>query len=123
MNLVMPRIRYKKGSFGRRLVELRKARGFTQTLLAEKIGSTQRIISHYETQAANPPLTIVVDLAQALRVSADELLGIKPVKADKLDAEEKRLWKKFRKIRTLPIKDQRAIIRMVNSLVSNGKKG
>lgn len=32
------------------------------------------------------------------------------------DQEEQRLWRKFRQMRELPEKDQRAIFRMVNSL-------
>jgi hypothetical protein len=42
------------------------------------------------------------------------------VKASK-DSETRRLWKKFQQLLTLPEKDQRAVMRLVNSLV--GAKG
>ncbi|MCA9185520.1 MAG: hypothetical protein R3E01_16210 [Pirellulaceae bacterium] len=65
----------------------------------------------------------MVLFSTALDVSTDELLGAKPIKSGKLpqmDAETKRLWTKFQQLRTLPDKDQRAVIRMVNSLSKNG---
>ena len=99
---------------------VRLQRGLTQTQLAELIGSTQRNISHYETVADCPPGPVIIQLAKALKCSADELLGIKASRAHttpKQDPETKRLWKKFQQVRTLPEKDQRAVIRLINSLV------
>jgi len=57
-----------------------------------------------------------------LKVSADELLGLKPPRVDRVDddAETKRLWKKFQMVTALPEKDQRAVIRLINSLVAVG---
>jgi transcriptional regulator with XRE-family HTH domain len=112
-----------ENGFAQRLVSIRTSRELTQTQLAEMTGLTQRTISHYETGAGYPPAPTVVDLATALEVSTDELLGAKPIKSGKLpqmDAETKRLWTKFQQLRTLPDKDQRAVIRMVNSLSKNG---
>jgi transcriptional regulator with XRE-family HTH domain len=118
----MPRKKYKERDFQERLAGIRKARGLTQVRLAKAINSTQRAISHYENESAYPPAPVVVKLAKALRVTTDELLGVKPVKVEKQDPDVRRLWKKFVQIQTLPVKDQRAIIRMVNSLVNSGKK-
>ena len=46
--------------------------------LAERIDSTQRVISYYETVADSAPGPIIVQLAQVLDVSADELLTLRP---------------------------------------------
>ena len=113
-------------TFGQRLTEFRKAVGLTQVQLAESIGSTQRALSYYENDGGYPPLPVVAQLAAALGVSADELLGVAAaprrsvVKAAE-DAETRRLWKKFQQLLTLPEKDQRAVMRLVNSLT--GAKG
>jgi len=99
-------------------------KGLTQTQLAELLGSTQRNISHYETVADYPPTDMLVKLATFFKVSADELLGLKAPKQPpprKEDPETKRLWKRFQQLLTLPEKDQRAVIRLINSLV--GAKG
>jgi transcriptional regulator with XRE-family HTH domain len=109
--------------FGRRLAELRKARGITQVQLAQTLRTTQRAITYYENEADYPPVDAIIRLADALGVSADELLGISNSKAAKERSEQddpdvRRLWKKFRQITHLPEKDQRAVIRLINSLAS-----
>jgi hypothetical protein len=59
---------------------------------------------------------VMADLARALNVSTDELLGVKkgvrtsqPTKAavNHEDPEIRRVWKKFQQLLTLPEKDQR----------------
>lgn len=109
-------------SFGARLVALRKARGITQVQLAEAIGSTQRAISYYENHADYPPSPVVADIAKALGVTTDELLEVKPSRkklqsnADKPEAQWIR--KKVEQLLLLPERDQRAVIRLINSLVA-----
>jgi transcriptional regulator with XRE-family HTH domain len=117
----MPRKVRAASAFGERLAELRADRGITQGQLADMIGSSQRAISGYETVAEYPPTAVVVELAKVLKVSADELLGLKPLSKtarSKEDPEVRRLWKKFQQVLQLPEKDRRAVIRLVNSLVS-----
>jgi len=118
--LEMPKKTKPGSEFGERLTTLRKARGLTQIQLAEMIGSTQRAVSHYETVADFPPAGVITDLARALGLSADELLGIKGANGAKTkdDPEARRLWKKFQQVMTLPEKDRRAVIRLINSLVA-----
>ncbi len=89
--------------------------------LAELTDSTQRNISYYETGAGYPPATAIVELARILDVSADELLGLRngrtpAAKKEQEDPQRKRLWKKFQQVARLPDKDQRAVIRLINSL-------
>lgn len=105
-------------SFGEKLVALRRLRGMTQVQLAEAAGTTQRAISHYETFGGYPPAPALIALAKALQVSADELLGLKSTRSDARaeDPDTRRLWKKFQQVASLPEKDQRAVIRLINSL-------
>jgi transcriptional regulator with XRE-family HTH domain len=124
----MPRKQKIESDFGPRLLALRKARGLTQEQLAEATGSTQRAISSYETQASYPPAPVLAELAQGLSVTIDELMGAKkPPKAlqQPMDAETRRLWKKFQQVMSLPERDQRAVMRLLNSLVAakgNGRR-
>lgn len=114
----MPRKKRQKTGFGERLRSLRKARGLTQVQLAEAANTTQRAISYYENEPGFPPVTAVIALAAALRVSTDELVGVKMPKRERsaMTPETRRLWKKFQQFTTLPEKDQRAVIRLINSL-------
>jgi transcriptional regulator with XRE-family HTH domain len=118
----MPRRKKEDSSFGPRLTAIRRARGLTQVQLAQAAGSTQRSISYYENDDGIPPAAVVIALARALMVSADELLGLKPPRVERVndDAETKRLWKRFQMVTALPEKDQRAVIRLINSLVAAG---
>ena len=117
--VAMPKKVQPASEFGERLAALRKARGLTQTQLAEKIGSSQRALSRYETVADRAP--VLAALAKALRVTRDELLGVKPLQRASINGhgsgEDRRLWKKFQQVMALPEKDRRAVIRLVNSLV------
>lgn len=121
LELDMPRTKKTGSDFGERLTSLRKDRGMTQVRLAEALGATQRAISYYENECDCPPGPILIEIARVLRVSTDELLGVKSMReskiANKADPETRRLWKKFQQIMTLPEKDRRAVIRLVNSLV------
>lgn len=103
--------------FGERLEQLRKTRGMTQVELAKAISVTQAIISKYENAVADPAASVVAALARALGVSTDVLLGFKPVKPATDDPKARALWRRFQMMRTLPQRDQRAVIRLLNSLV------
>jgi transcriptional regulator with XRE-family HTH domain len=114
-------VRGQGSDFGQRLAAIRRERGFTQVQLAEAIGSNQRLLSYYENVADYPPAGVITDIARVLKVSTDELLGVKAIKGRRIsqdDPETRRLWKKFQQILSLPEKDRRAVIRLVNSLVS-----
>jgi len=124
----MPRKKYTESSFGERLMGLRKARGMTQIQLAKAAKTTQRAISYYENEAGFPPAPAVIALAHALHVTADELLGIEPQtrEASKFehvtsDPESMRQWKRFQRIALLPERDQRAVIRLINSLTGTAE--
>ena len=79
--LIMPAKKEPHSAFGKRLFALRKMRGLTQVQLAEALGTTQRVISYYETEAELPPSTAIIPLARVLDVSTDELLGLRPARA------------------------------------------
>lgn len=123
IRLAMPAKKEPHTAFGKRLFSLRRARGLTQVQLAEALGTTQRVISYYETEAELPPSTAIIPLARILGVSTDELLGLKPARTNgNASIEKQRLWKRFQKMEALPTKDQRAVIRrLINSLAGSAQ--
>jgi transcriptional regulator with XRE-family HTH domain len=117
---VMPAKKPSQNAFGQRLVNLRQARGMTQVQLAKATGMTQRAISYYEIEAEFPPAPALITLAQALDVSTDELLGVQPAAPSAHENSlDQRLWKRFQRMASLPTKDQRAVIRLINSLAGS----
>ena len=117
----MPKKIESRTEFGSNLYQVRLKRGISQIELAKLSNTTQRAISSYETGSSHPPIPVVTKLAQALKCSADELLGTKAQKQvkEKTDPTATRQWNQFKKVTKLPEKDQRAIMRMVNSLTKN----
>ena len=57
-----------------------KARGLSQTKLAQKIRSIHALVSDYERGNLRLSAEMTIRFAKALGVSSDELLGIKPAK-------------------------------------------
>lgn len=60
---------------GNRIKELRIKRGYTQQSLGEKINKSKATISSYEKDVQLPPLEVAIDIASALNVSLDYLVG------------------------------------------------
>jgi len=61
---------------GARLKEIRKARGFTQEALAEKVDLTPQYLSRLEAGHQSPSVTTVAKLAEALNVELWELFDL-----------------------------------------------
>ncbi len=110
--------------FGPRLRELRKRRGLTQIDLGKLLGVSNRVIAYYEDRNAQPPGPLLVDMARALRVSCDEILGLKPIK-DTTSPRTARLLNRLRRIEELRPAEQRAVLRYLEALLrdrnGNGK--
>ncbi|MBR6088789.1 MAG: AAA family ATPase, partial [Anaerolineaceae bacterium] len=60
--------------FGNYLYEIRKASGFSQNELADKLGVTGKAVSKWETGAAKPRINVLRDLSALLNVPIEELL-------------------------------------------------
>lgn len=61
-------------SFTIKLKEVRKQKGLKQTDLADMLGTKQQIISQYETGADTPSLERLIEFAQILNVTLDDLV-------------------------------------------------
>ena len=100
---------------------LRQAKGLTQAELGVAVGVSNRVIAYYEADGAQPPGAMLVDLARALGVSTDELLGVKPVR-EQLSPKTARLIKRLRRIEELPAADQRAVLKLVDAMLETRRR-
>jgi transcriptional regulator with XRE-family HTH domain len=107
--------------FGARLAALRQAKGMTQLELGAAVGVSNRVIAYYEADDAQPPGAMLVDLARALTVSTDELLGVTPVR-EKTPPKTARLLKRLRRIEELPPADQRAVLKLVDAMLDTRRR-
>jgi transcriptional regulator with XRE-family HTH domain len=112
-------------SFGRRLARLRKQEGLTQQQLGDAVGISRRNVAYYEGQTEHPPAALLPRFAEVLGTSIEALLGVEALRPspEAQDRETRRLWKKLQQIRTLSERDQRAIIRVINSFITTTTKG
>jgi len=105
--------------FGRRLVEIRKARGLTQVELAERLGTTQSFVSKYERGDLRLHGELIVKLAAALRVSTDELLGVEGTEPSvRPTVKDRRLWRRITAIDRLSKRDRAALVRTLDAFLS-----
>lgn len=99
--------------------------GLTQTDLADRVGVTQRVIAYWEREAVSLRPEQVQALADALSISADDLLGRKAAKA-RGSGPVGRAKKLFDSISRLPRHQQEKIISILEPFVrghvdANGK--
>ena len=66
-------------SMGKRIMALRKNKGYTQEQLSEKLGVSSQAVSKWENEVSCPDISIVPQLAEVLGVTTDELLGVKSI--------------------------------------------
>lgn len=62
-------------SFGKKIIELRKMRGLSQTELGKKVGVHKNVLGKYERDEVKPSIEVAVQLAKILNVSLDYLVG------------------------------------------------
>lgn len=106
--------------FGKRLAKLRKTKGLTQQQLADLIGVSRRVIAYYEAESEYPPARLIVPISQALKVSTDELLGIKKSK-NILDPQLAALWRRLKILETFSEKDRKAVLQYVDVIAERNK--
>lgn len=106
--------------FGQRLVQLRRAKGLTQTELGEKIGVSKRVVAYYEGQTKYPPAHLMIPIAKALKISLDELFGAK--KGDLMEEpDQAALWRKLKQAKELSPKDRKTLVDFLDALLVRGK--
>jgi len=102
-------------SLGERIGKLRKDKRLTQAELAQQINVGQKLISDYELNKLRPNYEIIIKLALALEITTDELLGLKNIKTNGKNKPSKKIIRRMEKIGTLPVSQQKFILRTLDS--------
>ena len=108
---------------GLRLAKFRKTAGLSQQELADKIGVAQPVISRYEKGQRKLYDDMLAELAKALKVTPNDILGIAPSKCVDSDASSlsKRMITRLKKIETLPRRAQDHLIGMLDMALKGAK--
>ncbi len=103
--------------FGARVARLRQNRGLTQDELGARVRLSNPLIAYYERADAGAPGPQLPALAQALRVTTDELLGVNSL-PEGPGPKTARLLKRLQQVEALPPADQRAVLKVVDALLA-----
>lgn len=107
-------------TFGQRLAELRKARGFTQQEFADEVGISRRMVAYYEGQSQHPPTTHLPVIARVLKLSTDELLGTTAVRQRTSLGRDSRLQRRLQQIEKLDAADKRQVLQLIDAFIERG---
>ena len=99
-------------SLGARLVELRKANGWSQARLAKEIDASREIIGRYERGDAVASIEMVKRLADAFGVSLDYLAG-----EGEHARFDKRMLKRLDLFEQLGEEDRAALLRVIDAFL------
>jgi transcriptional regulator with XRE-family HTH domain len=102
-------------TIGQRIARIRKKRGLTQAQLGKGVGIAQRLVSDYETGRARLFDEMVARVALALRVSTDELLGIKGSRIEPQTSV--RVMRRIQQLEDLPEPRKKSILRTLDDLI------
>ena len=75
---------------GTKLADLRKRHGFSQEVLAEKMGVSRQAVSKWERGESTPDTDTLIELARLYEVSLDELVGNQNNNEDAKKSSEKK---------------------------------
>jgi len=106
---------------GSRLQALRKRRGITQSEIAKMLGIEQPLVSAYERGTIRMHGAIVAAFAKALRVSADEILGLAPAStSDPL--KDRRFLRRLERIERLPKRAKQTLLKTIDAYVEGSER-
>jgi transcriptional regulator with XRE-family HTH domain len=88
--------------------------------LAAEIGISYRMVAYYEGETKYPPAHLLPQLAKALGVSTDQLLGVEKVKGNGR-RQDTRLWRRFNQVEKLPPAERRPIVQLLDAFLRRKK--
>jgi transcriptional regulator with XRE-family HTH domain len=97
------------------IIRYRKEKAMSQTDLAKKMKTSQRLVAYYENKASNIPLNKLHGVADALGVSVGALLDERPVNGGVEPGIDVRLFKRLKQIEALPRRARDALIHSINT--------
>ena len=103
------------------LKKMRKNRGWSQSQLAEQIGSHLSHINRIETGKYNPSLDVVQKLANVFNVTIDYLVSDTEEDFKEVRIEDKNLLDRVKLIDSLDEEDRTALIRVIDSMLTKKK--
>jgi transcriptional regulator with XRE-family HTH domain len=106
---------------GKRILELRRTKNFSQTELAKKVGISYAQIGRYETKGSQPPAEVLRKIANALDTTVDFLLNGTTDEKANATLKDAELIKQFKDVEQLQDADRSALIKVISGFVRDCK--
>ena len=103
---------------GSNLALSRKQAGLTQERLAELLGISQSVLTHYETAIRRIPLPLLIQIADTLGLTLEDLL---PTVTKKRRGPTPKLEQELAKVRLLSENQQQMVIDHIQSVIRNNQ--
>ena len=95
---------------------MRKASGYSLRELAAEVGTSHRMLVYYEKHSGQPAAHLLPQLAKALGVSTDQLLGVKKAKTNGRVRDTK-LWRRFSQLEKLAPAERKPVVQMIDAFI------
>jgi transcriptional regulator with XRE-family HTH domain len=107
--------------FGKRLSALRKARGWTQSDMAQRLDTTIKMVAYFEREATNPTQKTLQKLSEVFEISSAELLGQEEYKKQNKPGPASKLEQLTAELSRLPRSKQKVIVDMLEGFLKQTK--
>ena len=101
-----------------KILNLRKERGWSQSKLAKKVGTSGPIIGRYERGEITPSVEVAKKLADAFNVTMDYLVD---KTGDIADIKDRTILKRLLEIEKLEKEEKKTIVHVIDSLIRDAK--
>ncbi len=106
---------------GNRIIELRKAKNWSQSQLADKAGVSYAQIGRYETKGLQPPAEVLKKIADALNSNVDYLVNGGTMDKANASLKNAEVIRNFKEVDALPQEDKSALIRVIAGFIRDVK--
>ncbi len=103
---------------GQRIAEKRKALGFTQTQVSERLGISQQTLAHYEVGRLRIAVSSLVQLGDMLNSSVDELVyGRETTKINGKRGPASKLQRQIEQVKKFPRAKKQFVMDMLDAVI------
>ena len=102
-------------SFGKRLLEARKKKGFSQEKVANSLNTKAPVIGRYERDEAKPSIETAARLANLLEVSLDYLVGNSDIEVNT------NMLNRVLQLQSLNEDDKRTALKLLDAFLRDSK--
>jgi len=109
-------------ALGQRIAEQRKARNITQVELAATLGIAQQTMAHYEGGVSRIAVETLTELANALSIQVEDLIGSSNKRATSKRGPAPKLQQQLEQLSRLPKDKQRLVSQVIESVLAQADR-